>query len=127
MEISEINPDGNVYQLKDATARTEIAQIKAQKVYSTEEVDTGKKWIDGKSIYRKVFTGVSVPQGGQANLPVPGATFAWFDFNKSFIQGSFGYRQPWGQITPYWNGSGITIPSSHPTGTMICVIEYLKD
>lgn len=53
MEISEINPDGNVYQLKDATARTEIAQIKAQDVYSTAETDTGKKWIDGRTIYRK--------------------------------------------------------------------------
>lgn len=56
MEISEVNPDGNVYQLKDATARTEIAQLKAQKVYSTEEVDTGEKWIDGSTIYRKVIT-----------------------------------------------------------------------
>lgn len=57
MEINEVNPDGNVYQLKDATARTEIAQIKAQNIYSTEEANTGKKWIDGKPIYRKVCTG----------------------------------------------------------------------
>ena len=25
--------------------------------YSTTEVDTGKKWIDGKTVYRRVFTG----------------------------------------------------------------------
>lgn len=25
--------------------------------YSTEEVNTGQKWIDGKDIYRKVYTG----------------------------------------------------------------------
>lgn len=56
MEISEVNPDGNVYQLKDATARTEIAQIKAQDAYSTAEIDTGRKWIDGKTIYRRVLT-----------------------------------------------------------------------
>lgn len=55
MEISEVNPDGNVYQLKDSTARAGLAQIAAQNVYSTTEVDTGKKWIDGKSIYRRVF------------------------------------------------------------------------
>ncbi len=54
MEISQINPDGNVYDLKDATARADIAQIKAQDVYATEETDTGKKWIDGKTIYRIV-------------------------------------------------------------------------
>lgn len=56
MEISEVNPDGNVYQLKDSTARAGLAQIGAQNVYSTTEVETGKKWIDGKLIYRKVFT-----------------------------------------------------------------------
>lgn len=28
--------------------------------YSTTEIDTGKKWIDGKSIYRKVLTITSV-------------------------------------------------------------------
>ena len=27
--------------------------------YSTTEMDTGKKWIDGKSIYRIVFTGTT--------------------------------------------------------------------
>lgn len=53
MEISEVNPDGNVYQLKDTTARTKLAQIETQNVYSTEETDTGKKWIDGRTIYRK--------------------------------------------------------------------------
>ncbi len=29
--------------------------------YSTAETDTGKTWIDGKRIYRKVFTNVSLP------------------------------------------------------------------
>lgn len=61
MEISEVNPDGNVYQLKDSTARTEIAQIKAQNAYTTEEQDTGKKWIDGKTIYRAVISMATVP------------------------------------------------------------------
>ena len=28
--------------------------------YSTSEVDTGIKWIDGKTIYRKVFAGTSI-------------------------------------------------------------------
>lgn len=56
MEISQINPDGNVYDIKDATARTEITQIKAQNTYSMTEQDTGKKWIDGKTIYRKILT-----------------------------------------------------------------------
>lgn len=37
-----------------------------QEIYSTTEVDTGKVWIDGKKIYRKVFT-------GNATLSNPGA------------------------------------------------------
>ena len=31
--------------------------------YSTSEVATGTKWIDGKTIYRKVLTGTSIPSG----------------------------------------------------------------
>ncbi len=58
MEISEVNPDGNVYQLKDSAARAGLAQIAAQNTYSTTEVDTGKKWIDGKTIYRRVFNNI---------------------------------------------------------------------
>ena len=27
--------------------------------YSTDEIDTGKVWVDGKPIYRKVFTGTT--------------------------------------------------------------------
>lgn len=77
MEISEVNPDGNVYQLKDATARTEIAQIKAQNTYSTEKTDTGKKWIDGKTIYRVTTSGTkSIPANSTVTLftiPVGGA------------------------------------------------------
>lgn len=33
--------------------------------YSTEEVPTGGTWIDGKPIYRKVFTGVSTSESLQ--------------------------------------------------------------
>lgn len=34
-------------------------EITAQKDYSTDEVFTGQYWIDGKKIYRKVFTGTT--------------------------------------------------------------------
>lgn len=66
MEISEVNPDGNVYQLKDSTARAEIAQIKAQEVYSATETDTGQRWVDGKTIYRIVKPVANITMtGGQ--------------------------------------------------------------
>ena len=34
-----------------------ITILNEQRSYSTEETDTGKKWIDGKPIYRRVITG----------------------------------------------------------------------
>lgn len=37
-------------------------------VYSTDEVDTGKIWIDGKHIYRRVFTGTTNTSGGTNNI-----------------------------------------------------------
>lgn len=61
-EISKINPNGTPYDLKDATARADIGTLKEQKVFSTEEVDTGEKWIDGKTIYQKVIN-LSNPPG----------------------------------------------------------------
>ena len=46
------------------TNATDISNIGA---YSTTEVDTGKKWIDGKSIYRKCLTGTT-PSGNSSSL-----------------------------------------------------------
>lgn len=40
--------------------------------YSTTEVDTGQKWVDGKEIYCKVFTGLSATLVAN-NLVVSGA------------------------------------------------------
>jgi len=38
-----------------------------QNVYSTTEQDTGKIWIDGKKIYRRVFTGTTTSPAGSVN------------------------------------------------------------
>lgn len=75
MDISEISPDGIVYNLKDATARTalttlsehvdseverldeRIDQAGGAVPYDTNERDTGVKWIDGRPVYSKTFTG----------------------------------------------------------------------
>lgn len=38
--------------------------------YETTETDTGKKWIDGSPIYRKVITGVvNLPANNYVNVP----------------------------------------------------------
>lgn len=54
--------------------------------YSYEEIATGKKWVDGKNIYRKTFNISSIPTNvyniSLANLDVDKA---FLDFNKSYF------------------------------------------
>lgn len=40
-----------------STNTSDIENLQNGNVYSTNEVDTGKIWVDGKPIYRKVVTG----------------------------------------------------------------------
>jgi hypothetical protein len=53
------------YVIKATSGLSENAQdnvintLNEQRSYSTEEVNTGKKWIDGKPIYRKVWTNLN--------------------------------------------------------------------
>lgn len=46
-----VERDGQVYDIEDSTARSQIAALQA---YSLAEIGTGEKWIDGKPIYRLV-------------------------------------------------------------------------
>ena len=52
-DISKIKLESTTYDIKDSTARN-------TGVYSSNEVEIGK-WIDGKTIYRKVFRGTTLP------------------------------------------------------------------
>lgn len=65
--VFEMEIEGVVHPIEDKTARQEIQSLK---VYATAEQDTGKTWIDGKKIYRKVF---EVPNTltGAGNITVP--------------------------------------------------------
>lgn len=58
-DVKIIDIKGSKWNFKDEAARTRIETVerKVDKnfTYSTEEVDTGEKWIDGKPIYRKVL------------------------------------------------------------------------
>lgn len=45
--VKQIEYNGALYDIQDAEAQKNL-------VYSQEETDTGKIWIDGKKIYRKV-------------------------------------------------------------------------
>lgn len=50
--VFEMEIEGVVHPIEDKTARQEIQSLK---IYATAEQDTGKTWIDGKKIYRRVF------------------------------------------------------------------------
>lgn len=55
-EVAKIDIDGVEWDIRDdiLTARFEqfLQQRETQRNYSTSEVNTGKKWINGKPIYR---------------------------------------------------------------------------
>lgn len=46
--VNQIEYNGALYNIQDAEAQKSL-------VYSQNEIDTGKIWIDGKKIYRKVI------------------------------------------------------------------------
>ena len=55
---TQINIDGKNYPIIDAEAQKNL-------VYSQNEIDTGKIWIDGKKIYRKVILLPAIAKGKQ--------------------------------------------------------------
>ena len=59
--------------------------------YSTSEVNTGKKWIDGKPIYRKVLTGTTTTVDTAINIPhgISNYEYIMID-NKSFVKSTSG-------------------------------------
>lgn len=65
--VFEMEIEGVVHPVEDKTARQEIQSLK---IYATAEQDTGKKWIDGKEIYRRVFqVPNTLTEAGQIMIP----------------------------------------------------------
>jgi len=61
-------------------------EVRKSKVHSTEEVDTGEIWIDGKKIYRKTFTNLTFSDH-LAEIDISGLNVdtIFFDINKSLL------------------------------------------
>lgn len=137
MEISEVNPDGNVYQLKDSTARAGLAQIAAQNTYSTTEVDTGKKWTNGKTIYRKVFSGTYTVTAGQEKVIIPNSSIGNVE-NVISVQGYHSPTSTRNTFIPNFNtalfwdsagtnaGIGIVSDSARNNVPVVIWYEYTK-
>ena len=114
-------------------------------VYSTSEIDTGRVWIDGRPIYRKVVRSTVNITGGSntSNLPhgIQGLTSAWElirYYGNIRLSGSLN-NNPIKQALPYIEGthqSGVTsidqtniiISGSYPWGSseISLVLEYVK-
>lgn len=60
--VSQIEYNGALYNIQDAEAQKNL-------VYSQNEIDTGKIWIDGKKIYRKVINCGVLPDGKEKEIP----------------------------------------------------------
>lgn len=60
--VNQIEYNGALYNVKDTEAQKSL-------VYSQNETDTGKIWIDGKKIYRKVINCGVLPNAEEKNIP----------------------------------------------------------
>jgi len=100
--------------------------------YSTDEIATGKTWIDGKPIYRKVMQVVNnVVTGRPTDVetaielkPVITYTPAGQSLGIQItgnLTASDGYY-----FYVYWYNANISLHSSHTTNTGVIVMEYTK-
>lgn len=114
-------------------------------VYSTSEIDTGRVWIDGRPIYRKVVRGTVNMAGGYntSSLPhgIQGLSNRWElirYYGNMRLSGSLN-NNPIKQALPYIEGThqsgvtsidqtNITISGSYPWGSseVSLVLEYVK-
>lgn len=109
-------------------ASDEISNLRS---YSTTEVDTGKTWIDGKPIYRKVFTGTTATTIDVSSLNID---TGFVDMSHSYFYWSYRYTpvqvtttssQNWGTYMAgvYFNSTKTTITLER--GTNISISEYI--
>jgi len=131
------------YAIKATSGLSENAQdnvintLNEQRSYSTEEVNTGKKWIDGKTIYRRVFTETMGIGDKQITIPsgISVINFSGTITNSSGIIFPIPYFTPsggnYGIYVYIQNTNIIIIPldsrqSYYDGGTVNIILEYTK-
>ena len=112
-----------------------VHTMRVQDSYSTEEVNTGKTWIDGKPIYRKVFSTTisgSLVQIDTSNLNIDKLLNAGYgycvDTNNNMTSIPYNWNSQY-YINIYYNISQqkICVNSSGYNGsTAVFAIEYTK-
>lgn len=72
VEVEPIQTTGTkIATISVGDVDTDIYAPKGGYDYSTDEVNTGRKWIDGRDIYSKCFNNITVKQTQDAQLEVP--------------------------------------------------------
>lgn len=66
--VDTVDIEGVQYSIQDTLTKLQLGELEAGQVYSTTKVDTGMKWTNGQTIYRKVLIFQS-PAQGNANFP----------------------------------------------------------
>ena len=127
-------------QLKDSSGNI---YPKTRDVYSTSEVKTDKIWIDGKHIYRKVFTytniGISKDVTLQATIANDINSISVIRFDFYFKLGGNDELRPFPTLASNgtallqarWNNNKILFTGTDSWGaqtnrTLIAIIEYTK-
>lgn len=128
--VNQIEYNGAIYNIQDAEAQKNL-------VYSQNEIDTGKIWIDGKKIYRKVILLPAIAKGGKYQIDLSSLTASNYIQLYGFIKVAKDYFIPLlnsDEETPtlntfikinnnvlyFINGAGREILSGHVT------LEYTK-
>lgn len=85
--VNQIEYNGTSYNIQDAEAQKSL-------VYSQNETDTGKIWIDGKKIYRKVILLPAIARGVEYKIDLSSLTVSNYIQLYGFIKGAENYFMP---------------------------------
>lgn len=111
--------------------KDKIEQINNSRIYSTEEINTGKKWIDGQDIYSKVLTGTKTSDDliikvGD-NIDKMFIISARFDGAGHYVIPFYESEQVYCRLE--LDGNNIKIrggSSAYAQGTATLIVEYTK-
>ena len=101
-------------------------------IYSTSETLTNKVWIDGKSIYRKVYDFGSLPNSGTKNVAIGDDTIRFISLQGIAVSGRVAIPIPGdgstSTITVYTSTTSVTIKTSTDMSayTGYVIAEYTK-
>jgi len=127
-------PIGTIVDYDGDTVPTGYEEVEETEDYSTSETNTGKKWIDGRPIYRKVIIGTTTISSGNytvahdiSNLGdiVDFKYYSWQNSTTMFI-GSTSPLDGSDKLSVYINGNNITVRSSWESIKRVIILEYTK-